>query len=70
MSFQKSSLILCKFVNMVTRRERRVSLEGRHSDLGDTVQLLQWTIKERKNYVEPDISDHDSFIYELLRCDW
>lgn len=55
---------------MVTRRERRVSLEGRHSDLGDTVQLLQWTIKERKNYVEPDISDHDSFIYELLRCDW
>lgn len=47
-----------------------MAFKERLSDLGDTVQLSQWIIKERKHYVETHMSEHDGFIYEFLRCDW
>lgn len=47
-----------------------MSCEKRPSDLEDTVQLLQWIIRERNNEVELQMSDHNTFIYESLRCDW
>lgn len=56
------------FCSVETRRNKGCPLK-KGSDLGDAVPLLQCIIKERKNYVEPHMSDHNSSIYEFLRCD-
>lgn len=45
-----------------------MSCEERLFNLKDTIQLLQWIIKERKNDAELQMSDY-IFIYEMFRCD-
>lgn len=45
-----------------------MSCEERLFNLKDTIQLLQWIIKERNNDAELQMSDY-IFIYEIFRCD-
>lgn len=45
-----------------------MSCEERLFNLKDTIQLLQWIIKERNNATELQMSDY-IFMYEIFRCD-